>query len=173
MCLLRHAESLVAACRCYLWIYFNDVRGISTRHGSPDLNTQRGSVAAVTMRMQICQCGCVFVSLSVSHHPNLQCKLSAYKSMYFFHDRYVTYVCVSNRLFSPRHMTLALTLHYPKLRHFSCIQGAEAFQLSDSGKLQLPSRLLHIEYLFIVPPPRGRIRLNARTGSKSLFTASH
>lgn len=55
MCLLRHAESLVAACRCYLWIYFNDVRGISTRHGSPDLNTQRGSVAAVTMRMQICQ----------------------------------------------------------------------------------------------------------------------
>lgn len=49
MCLLRHAESLVAVCRCYLWIYFNDVRGISTRHGSPDLNTQRGSVAEVTM----------------------------------------------------------------------------------------------------------------------------
>lgn len=121
MCLLRHAESLVAVCRCSLWIYFDDVRGISTRHGSPDLNTQRGSVAEVTMRMQICPCGCIFVYLFILH--KLQCKLSAYESIYFFHNRYVTYVCVSNRLFSPRHITLALTLHYPKLCHFSCIQG--------------------------------------------------
>lgn len=92
MCLLRHAESLVAVCRCYLWIYFNDVRGISTRHGSPDLNTQRGSVAEVTMRMQICQCGYIFVSFFFLFRTNQLAMQIVRLQVYIFLSQQVRYV---------------------------------------------------------------------------------
>lgn len=91
VCLLRHAESLVAVGRCYLWIYFDDVRGISTRQGSPDRNTQHGPVAEVTMRMQICPCGPTILS-SFINLSSPTCKLSAFEFTYLIRNRYVMYV---------------------------------------------------------------------------------